>query len=103
MATAVDWLDAYRAGDIDAILKMYASNARLQCGCGPVKIVSGAEGMRAYWMNRLQNHPASDLDDIQPWNEGMMISYTTRGCVVGAVLSFNAAGQIASHICGPVI
>jgi ketosteroid isomerase-like protein len=27
MAAAVDWLDAYRAGDIDAILQMHAGDA----------------------------------------------------------------------------
>ncbi len=33
MATAVDWLDAYRAGDIQAILEMYAEDAVVHCGC----------------------------------------------------------------------
>jgi ketosteroid isomerase-like protein len=27
MAVAVDWLDAYRAGDLETILNMYADNA----------------------------------------------------------------------------
>ena len=34
MAAAVDWLDAYRAGDIEALLAMYADGAFIHCGCG---------------------------------------------------------------------
>ena len=33
MAAAVDWLDAYRDGDIGAILNMYADDAVTECGC----------------------------------------------------------------------
>ncbi|WP_247834255.1 hypothetical protein [Bradyrhizobium sp. 200] len=34
MAAAVDWLDAYRAGDIESILEFYADDAVIECGCG---------------------------------------------------------------------
>ena len=33
MAIAIDWLDAYRAGNIEAILEMYAEDAVVHCGC----------------------------------------------------------------------
>ena len=33
MAAAVDWL-AYRARDIEAILKMFADDAVVECNCG---------------------------------------------------------------------
>ena len=32
MAVAIDWLDAYRAGDIEAILEIYAEDAVVHCG-----------------------------------------------------------------------
>ena len=41
MAAAVDWLDAYRAGDIEALLAMYADGAFIHCGCGGFKTSYG--------------------------------------------------------------
>jgi ketosteroid isomerase-like protein len=56
MAAAVDWLDAYRAGDIDAILEMYADDAVVYCDCDEVAI-TGREGLRAYWAACLRKAP----------------------------------------------
>ncbi|WP_245453708.1 hypothetical protein [Bradyrhizobium sp. AC87j1] len=50
MAIAIDWLDAYRAGDIEAILGMYAEGAVVCCGCGGVKTITCHEALRAYWI-----------------------------------------------------
>ncbi|APG09684.1 ketosteroid isomerase [Bradyrhizobium japonicum] len=66
MAAAIDWLDAYRAGDIDAILKMYADDAVVHCGCGGTKTITGKDGLRAYWFDRLRKYPAFDLYNLQP-------------------------------------
>ena len=49
MAAAIDWLDAYCAGDIDAIVEMYVDDAIVHCGCGSIKIVTEKESLRAYW------------------------------------------------------
>jgi hypothetical protein len=100
MAAAVDWLDAYRAGDTEVILKMYADDAVVHCGCGGAKTITGIEGLRAYWVERLRDYPASDLDNLQPSYGGTLISYVSRDGLVNAVLTFNASGQIASLTCG---
>jgi hypothetical protein len=101
MAAAVDWLDAYRAGDIESILQMYADDAVIHCGCGEMKTIVGKQGLRAYWVERLRDYPASDLDNLQQSEDGTVISYVARDGVVSAALTFNAAGQIASLSCGP--
>jgi hypothetical protein len=101
MASAVDWLDAYRAGDIDSILEMYADDAVINCGCGGLKTITGAEAIRAYWVARLRDYPASGLDNLQPSEDGPMISYVSRDGVINAILSFDRAGRIASFTCGP--
>ena len=100
MAAAVDWLDAYRAGDIDVILEMFAEDAAVECRCGGMTTIIGKEGLRAYWKRRLQDYPASDLDDVQPSNDGAAISYHARDRVVGAMLEFNPAGRITLMRCG---
>lgn len=100
MAAAVDWLDAYRAGDIESILAMYADDAVIHCGCDGMKTSSGKDGRRAYWADRLRRYPASRLDNLQPAGQGVVVSYLARGGSVSASLSFNALGQIAEHVCG---
>ncbi|WLB24324.1 nuclear transport factor 2 family protein [Bradyrhizobium japonicum] len=100
MAAAIDWLDAYRAGDIDAILKMYADDAVVHCGCVGTKKITGKEGLRAYWVDRLREYPAFDLYNLQPTYVGTLISYVSRVGVVSAILTFNASGGIESLTCG---
>jgi len=100
LAAAVDWLDAYRAGDVEAILEMCAENAVIQCDCSGAKVLTGREALRAYWVDRLQEDPASALDDLQPSHDGAAISYVTRTGVVRAVLVFDRAGKIKTLNCG---
>lgn len=101
MAAAIDWLDAYRAGDIEAILGMYADDAVVHCSCGSTKTITGKEGLQTYWVERLREYPASDLDNLHRSDDGAVFSYVTRHGVVSAILTFNAAGQIASLTCRP--
>lgn len=101
LATAVDWLDAYRAGDIEAVLRMYAPDADICCACGGLKTISGSPGRRAYWTRRLTDYPVLGLDDLQQTGAGAMVSYMVRQGIVSAVLRFNSAGQISSQTCGP--
>jgi hypothetical protein len=99
MANAVDWLDAYRAGDIDAILSMYATDAVTECGCDQLTVI-GNEGHRAYWLRRFVEYPASDLDNLQPYADGATISYAIRDRVSAAIMEFNAEGRIRRLRCG---
>lgn len=104
MAVAIDWLDAYRAGDIEAILDMYAEDAVVHCGCGcgGVKTITSREALRAYWIDRLREHPASKLDDLNPLhNDGTIISYITTTGVMSARFAFDAAGRIKELNCNP--
>lgn len=100
MAAAVDWLDAYRAGDIEAILEMYAEDAVVYCDCDQ-SAITGRETLRSYWAARLLDHPAAELDNLQPLDGGAMISYISGRNVVNAVLSFNDAGKIRTLSCAP--
>ena len=103
MAVAVDWLDAYRAGDIEAILELYADDAVVHCGCSGVQTITGREALRAYWIDRLRNCPAGTLDDLNPSDRGTVISYATKTGVVSAALAFDAAGRIKVLDCGPAL
>jgi len=100
MAAAVDWLDAYRAGDIETILEMYARDAEIHCGCDGMKTISDADGRRAYWLDRLRTCPALDLDNLQPWEGAVVLSYVTRAGIVSTSLTFDSQGKITSQVCG---
>lgn len=101
VAVAIDWLDAYRAGDIEAILALYAEDAVVHCGCGGGKIITSREALRAYWVDRLRNYPAGKLDDLNPSHDGTTISYITGAGVVRALFTFDAGGRIKELNCSP--
>ncbi|MET4174175.1 hypothetical protein ABIB99_005279 [Bradyrhizobium sp. LA6.1] len=87
---------------IEAILGMYADDAIVPCACGGMKTISTRQGLRAYWVDRLRDCPASHLDDLNPSVDGAAISYIARDGVVSATLTFNASGKIASLTCRPL-
>ncbi len=81
MAAAVAWFDAYRAGDIETILAMYAEDAVVHCSCEGIKIITSTDSLRAYWDDRLRKRPASHLEQpaaIRGWNSNLVCH--TRGC-----------------------
>ena len=100
MAAAVDWLDAYRDGDIETLLGMYAENVVVHCD-GGVKTLAGKEALRAYWIDRLGKYRAFGLADLQPSHDGPAISYITSSGVQRAVLVFDGAGKIKTFDCAP--
>jgi hypothetical protein len=101
MAAAVDWLDAYRAADLEAILTLFADDAVVECRCDGAATITGKQSLPIYWQQRLKDYPASDLDDLQPSSDGATVSYLSHDGVVGAILEFDPAGRIALLRCGP--
>ena len=99
MAAAVDWLDAYRAGDIEALLKMHADGAVVDCCCSGGATVTDGESLRNYWEKRLRDYPASDLDDLNACSEGASLSYLSHGRVISSVLEFDPTGRIIRTRC----
>ncbi|QDM29315.1 nuclear transport factor 2 family protein [Tardiphaga sp. vice304] len=101
MAATIDWLDAYRAGDLRTILSLYAEDATIECRCNGGATISGHTALRAYWRDRLLQYPASDLDNLRPTNNGAAIAYSSNGGVYRCDLEFNATGLIDFHSGGP--
>jgi ketosteroid isomerase-like protein len=101
MAVAVDWLDAYRAAKVDALLDLYDDEASIECACDGQKIIVGRAALRQYWIERLAQQTAIELDDIVPTRDGVALAYHSSEGLVRVVFSFNAAGKIARTHCGP--
>lgn len=102
MAAAIDWLDAYRAGDLETIMALHAEDAVVHCGCAGVQTITGREALRAYWSEHLKKYPAGILDDLTPSDRGTVVSYVTSTGVMSALLAFDAAGRIKLVDCSPL-
>jgi hypothetical protein len=101
MAIAIDWLDAYRAGSL-SIVDSYTSDAALECGCSGIKVVRGRAAITEYWLRRFAEKPAGELDELQPTDNGIVVSYRVPEGLVQATLYFDETGKIARSVCGPV-
>jgi hypothetical protein len=68
IAVVVDWLDACRRRDLDAVLDFYAAEASLECQCGGATLSVGRARLASYWGPRFDGFApnAFGLDAIQP-------------------------------------
>jgi|SRR3954469_13992243 ketosteroid isomerase-like protein len=101
MAAVLDWLDAYRSGDLETLMGLYVDDATIECGCGSTTVLTGREALRSYWIQRLRHYQASELDDLEPLRDGAAITYRCHGQSVRGSFEFNAAGRITFQRCGP--
>lgn len=103
MAAVVDWLDACRSKNLDALLGFYADNAMLECVCEGAGI-SGRSGLAAYWSPKLSgaSPDAFTLEEIAPHGEGVTLDYLGYdGKPVRIVFAFDAQGRISHSRCKP--
>ena len=99
MAVAIDWLDAYRAGDL-FIVDLYADDASLQCDCNGKKELRGADAIAAYWHQRLVEKPAGELIDLQLDGSNIVLHFRVPGGVVQTMLTFDSDGSLRRSRCG---
>lgn len=105
VALVVDWLDACRQSNIDALLELYAQDAALECGCDEVKTIKGRAGIEEYWRPRLAAFSplAFGLEEIAPSADGVVLDYLSfDGKPVRISFSFDDAGKIRQSRCIPV-
>jgi hypothetical protein len=103
MAAVVDWLDACRGRNLDALLDFYAGNAGLECACEDAGI-SGRSALAAYWRPKLSgaSREAFTLEEITPLGEGVALDYLSfDGQPVRIIFAFDATGKISHMRCEP--
>ena len=104
LAVVVDWLDADRAGDLDALLDLYGDDATLACDCEGV-ILTGREALSAYWEPKLSclSEAAFSLNDMVLTSDGILVDYQSyEGKPVRIRFRFTPSGKIEHISCGPV-
>lgn len=100
MAAAVDWLDAYRAADLD-IANLYARDATVECCDGHTTLV-GRTAIAQYWRMRFLQKPAGVLEDLQANGDTVVVSYAVPGETLQVTLEFSEAGEISRSSCSPI-
>ncbi len=99
----VDWLDACRSRDLNALLDLYAADARLECSCESGKVHRGRAELDAYWRPRLDSQApvAFGLEEITPEADGVVLDYLSyEGKPARIHFSFDQSGKIMQTRCG---
>jgi ketosteroid isomerase-like protein len=102
IAIVVDWLDACRKRDLEALLDLYAPDARLECRCGGPPLHEGRAALEAYWRPLLEHldSAAYKLQEIAPITDGVALDcLDSDGKPVRVLFSFTADGKIARMRC----
>jgi ketosteroid isomerase-like protein len=103
MAAVVDWLDACRSRNLDALLDFYADGASLECACEGTEL-SGRSALAAYWRPKLSgaSRDAFSLEEIAPHDDGVALDYLNfEGKAVRIIFGFDARGRISHMRCAP--
>ena len=103
MAAVMDWLDACRARNLDALLDFYADDASLDCACEGADL-GGRSALAAYWRPKLSgaSRDAFSLEEIAPHGEGVALDCLNfAGEPVRIVFGFDARGRISHMRCAP--
>jgi hypothetical protein len=104
IATVVDWLDACRSRNLDALLELYAEGATIECECECPGVWRGRRELADYWRPRLAafSPSAFGIDEISIDSGGVALEYGSHeGKPVRIFFRFGAEGKIAWTACGP--
>ena len=105
IAVVVDWLDACRTRNLEALLDLYApQNASLECECGGPRVHEGRAGLASYWHPRLDSPSptAFGMDEIMPVTDGVVLDYLSfEGKPVRMFFTFDGEGKILQTRCVP--
>jgi len=100
IAIVVDFLDACRQRDLQALLDLHAADARLECVNTDVH--QGRSALEAYWRPLLEQlEPgAYKLQEIAPVAEGVAVDcLDSEGKPIRVLFSFTDDGKIARMWC----
>lgn len=103
IAIVVDWLDACRMRNLDALLDLYAQDASLECECQGGRH-TGRTGLEAYWRPRLAavSSRSFGMDEIKPVGDGVVLDYLSfEDKPVRIFFTFNDEGKILQSRCAP--
>ncbi|MGY8663331.1 nuclear transport factor 2 family protein [Bradyrhizobium sp. UFLA05-109] len=103
LAAVVDWLDACRRGDLNALLDLYDERAVMECGREGVTL-TGRNSIAGYWAPKLESRCSFNLDDVVLTGHGVQIDYQSyEGKPVRFYFRFDRSNKIIYTSCSPLI
>ena len=96
LASVVDWLDACRSGDLEALLDLYDEQATLDCFCENVTL-TGRKSIAAYWRPKLEGKLglAFSLDELAIIGDAVQVDYRGyEGNSLRIFFYFSPSGRI---------
>jgi len=100
----VDWLDACRSGQLNALLNLYEERATLICDCDGINL-TGRSSIAIYWKSKLESKAASafTLDGmVQTGDEIQVDCQSCKGKPVRVNFRFSPLGKILHTKFGPL-
>jgi FixJ family two-component response regulator len=100
----VDWLDACRSGQLDALLNLYEERATLRCDCDGVDL-AGRSSLAIYWKSKLERKAASafTLDGMILVDDEIQVDcQSCKGKPVRVYFRFGPLGKILHTRFGPL-
>ncbi len=101
LASVVDWLDACRSGDLEALLDLYDEQATLDCFCENVTL-TGRKSIAAYWRPKLEGKLglAFGLDELAMIGDAVQVDYRSyEGNPLRIFFHFSPSGRILHTSC----
>ena len=101
LASVVDWLDACRSGDLEALLDLYDEQATLDCFCENVTL-TGRKAIAAYWRPKLEGKRglAFSLDELAIMGDAVQVDYRGyEGNPLRIFFYFSPSGRILHTSC----
>jgi YesN/AraC family two-component response regulator len=100
----VDWLDACRSGQLNALLNLYEERATLICDCDGINLVD-RNSIAIYWKSKLENKAASAFmlgGMILTGDEIQVNCQDCKGKPVRIYFRFGPLGKILRTKFGPL-
>jgi FixJ family two-component response regulator len=94
--TVIDWLNACRSGQLDALVNLHDVQATLRCDCDGVDL-AGRNSLAIYWKSKFQSKAASAFtlnDMILTGDEIQLDCQSCKGKPVRVHFRFNTSGKI---------
>jgi FixJ family two-component response regulator len=100
----VDWLDACRSGQLNALLNLYEERATLICDCDGIDL-AGRNSIAIYWKSKLESKVASafTLDGMNLTGDEIQVDcQSCKGRPVRVHFRFSPLGRILHTRFGPL-
>ena len=102
LALVVDWLDACRLGELNALLDLYDERGTLECDCECV-CLAGSKYIAAYWAPKLESKILSAfiLNDMTLTGDGVQVDHQNyEGKPVRIYFRFDPSGKYSTQAAG---